>query len=337
MTNSKKENNGCLQFFVLGLLSVFSFVIIYVTASFTTTFTMLLAISGSILFLKLVLGKTTFSSLIKSGVLLYLLFYGFIYLLNSAFPTSPTFTKEEESKKTTITKNNETLVLYTSKRKWVDNYGNNFSGELSVREKDYNRLKNQIENYNGKNNKYFWGRLYNYLEQKDTPSLDLVIDTFAKISREKKLNQMEFAEMVVSCIQDIPYAFVLQATCPTSENYDKTQKVILENCPECCIGNIKYGIQNPVSFIKNLKGDCDTRTVLIYSILKHFNYDVSIVNSDFYRHSIIGLNIPSAGKYKAYKGKKYMLWETTVKNYKIGELPPNFSNIAYWNIVLISK
>jgi hypothetical protein len=163
------------------------------------------------------------------------------------------------------------------------------------------------------------------------------METFIKINKEKKLNQMEFAEMVVSCIQDIPYSFVLQGNCPNKENYDDSNRAILENCPECCIGNIKYGIQNPVSFIKNLKGDCDTRTVIVYSILKYFKYDVAIVNSDFYRHSIIGINLPASGSFKTYNGKKYALWETTAKYFKAGDLPVSFNNVNYWEIVLTSK
>jgi hypothetical protein len=148
---------------------------------------------------------------------------------------------------------------------------------------------------------------------------------------------MEFAEMVVTCIQDIPYSFVFQSDCLPAENYEKSIKNILNNCPDCCIGNVLYGIQNPVSFIQNLKGDCDTRTVLIYSILKHFNYDVAILNSEFYRHSILGLNLPKSGLSKIYKGKKYVLWETTAKYYSAGDLPSGFNDLQHWNVVLTSK
>ena len=161
--------------------------------------------------------------------------------------------------------------------------------------------------------------------------------TFSEINKEKQLSQMEFAEMVVTCVQDIPYSFVFQEACLPANNYEDSIKDILQKCPECCIGNIAYGIQNPVSFISNLKGDCDTRTVLVYSILKHFDYDVAILNSEFYKHSILGLNIPSSGKVKLYRGKKYALWETTAKYFSAGVLPSNFDDIRHWNVVLTSK
>jgi len=342
MPQTKKGNNGCLWFIVLGLLSTFSFIIIKVVFSFSTNISLLLAIGGSVLFLKLILGKSSSKSIVRSGIAIYIILFGLklaiSFLLNDLQPKTEeiSFNKEEKIIKTQLIKENDTTILYSSNRSWVDNYGNHFEGTLSVRENDYQRLKNNTDQFISSNNNYFWGNLYNYLEQADAPSLDLIMETFIKINKEKKLNQMEFAEMVVSCIQDIPYSFVLQGQCPT-ENYEDSMKSILENCPDCCIGNIKYGIQNPVSFIKNLKGDCDTRTVIIYSILKYFKYDVAIVNSDFYRHSIIGINLPASGDFKLYNGKKYILWETTAMYYKAGKLPVSFNNVNYWDVVLTSK
>ena len=56
--------------------------------------------------------------------------------------------------------------------------------------------------------------------------------------------------------------------------------------PRMLYATIPYGIQNP-GFLQNLKGGCDTRTNPIYSVLKYFNYDVAILNSDF-------IDIPSS-------------------------------------------
>ena len=335
------KNNGCLWFFVLGLLSLFSFVILLALFPISSNLALLISIAGSVFFLSLILGKPSTKLLIRSGISIYLLLLALkfiaIFLLNSLNQSETiSFKKEEKTNKTIIIEENDTTFLYSSNRDWIDNYGNNFNGTLSVRERDYNRLKNHINSYKAPINKYFWGSLYQYIEQKDAPSLDLVMETFIQINKDKKLNRMEFAEMVVSCIQDIPYSFVFQGECPV-DNYDESTRAILERCPDCCIGNMAYGIQNPVSFLKNLKGDCDTRTVLIYSVLKHFKYDVAIVNSDFYRHSIIGINLPASGDFKVFNGKKYVLWETTAKYYKVGELPVNFNNITHWNVVLTSK
>lgn len=343
MSETKKGNSGCLWLFILGLLSLFSFIIITLVFNLSNGLAGFLAVFASLLFLKLVLGKNSFKNLLRSGVIVLIVLFGLQFamkfLLNSLLPDNDkkvTFTTEEKISETKIIEDNDTLILYTSHRDWRDNYGNNFKGDLSVRKKDYNRLKNHINSYQPNSEEHFWRNLYEYIASTDTPSLDLIIEAFVELNKEKKLNQMEFAEMVVSCIQDIPYSFVFQKDCPT-ENYSINTKHILEECPECCIGNIKYGVQNPVSFIKNLKGDCDTRTVIIYSILKHFNYDVAIVNSTFYRHSIIGINLPSSGLHKIYNGKKYTLWETTAKYFEPGYLSPGFDDVTYWNVILTSK
>jgi len=342
MTRSTKGNNGCLWLFVLSLLSIFSFVILKVLFHFSSSISAIIAVFGSLLFLKLVLGNKSFKSLIRSGIVVFIILFalqfGVRFLLNLLVGEREKviFTKEEKISKTTKIEDNDTIILFTSTRIWKDNYGNDFEGDLSVRETDYLRLKNHINNFKPPTSGYFWGNLYDYIDRTDTPSLDLVIEAFKEINQEQQLNQMEFAEMVVSCIQDIPYSFVFQEECPT-ENFDESTKYILEDCLECCIGNVKYGIQNPVSFLKNLKGDCDTRTVLIYSILKYFNYDVAIANSEFYRHSIIGINLPASGSFKNHNGKKYFLWETTAKYFELGYLSPSFNDVTHWNIILTSK
>ena len=343
MSSSKKEINGCLPFFILGIFSFLSFIILLIVFPFSVNVSGIIAIVISIVFLKYVFEKAVIKKLIQSGIFIYILFFGlqfvlqfFLNILNPKIENDDTFIIEEGIKKIRVLEDNDSIVLYSSNRVWRDNYGNHFKGKLSVREKDYLRLKNHINKYQPLYEETFWGDLYDYIARTDTPSLDLIMETFIAINKEKKLNQMEFAEMVVSCIQDIPYSFVFQKECPT-ENYDITTKHVLENCPECCIGNVKYGIQNPVSFLKNLKGDCDTRTVIIYSILKYFNYDVAIVNSVFYRHSIIGINLPASGLHKYFNGKKYTLWETTAKYFEPGYLSPGFDDVTHWNVVLTSK
>ena len=66
--------------------------------------------------------------------------------------------------------------------------------------------------------------------------------------------------------------------------------------------------------------------------LKRYNYDVVILDSEHYLHSMIGLNIPSSGRYKYHQGKRYYTWETTSNGWRLGLLPPNSSNINYWQV-----
>ena len=68
--------------------------------------------------------------------------------------------------------------------------------------------------------------------------------------------------------------------------------------------------------------------------LKKFGYDVIILNSDVYGHSILGLNILSSGRYKSYLGKRYYTWETTSEGWMLGDLPPDVSNMSNWYVAL---
>jgi len=338
------SSEGCLWIFFTIVSTVIGFGLIKIITGVSDLIAIVSAIVIAILLTVKILGKPSSKMILRQGLFMLMLFFGLKVigsLLISGLKTldldESTFSSEEIVTTDIIIEENDTVSVFTSNRLWKDNFGNNYSGPLTVRENDFLKLRNHLSKYRPPSTSNFWGELYNYIEKKDAPSLDLVMEMFNQINKEKRLNQMEFAEMVVTCIQDIPYSFVFQEKCLPANNYEDSIKKLLEDCPECCIGNVLYGIQNPVSFIQNLKGDCDTRTVLIYSILKHFNYDVAILNSDFYRHSILGLNLPKSGLNKIYNGKKYVLWETTAKYFTAGKLPTSFNDLQYWNVVLTSK
>lgn len=344
MTPPKKsELHGCLWMLISGIFTLIGYIILKNALPIPGIFALALALGISIYLCIRLFGKPSRKTIIQEVVVIVVLFgilKLFILLFSMITPyvqKEGAFTKEDSVIKTIYIEDLDTIPVYSSNRVWRDNYGNDYSGSLTVRERDYFNLKDYIKKYTPPSSDNFWGNLYDHIDRNDTPSLDLVMHTFETINAERRLNQMEFAEMVVSCIQDIPYAFVFEEACLPAHSYEDSIRQLLERCPDCCIGNMLYGIQNPVSFLQNLKGDCDTRTVLIYSILKSFKYDVAILNSDYYKHSIIGINLPGSGLYKIYNGKRYMLWETTGKYFEAGDLPPSFDNVTYWNVVLTSK
>jgi hypothetical protein len=158
----------------------------------------------------------------------------------------------------------------------------------------------------------------------DRPLLEHLYIEFSKIQQQKKLNRRQFAELIITSIQDIQYNYIKSSPCNGTEDYP-------------CVGNVRLGIFAPAEFSANLQGDCDSRTVLLFVLLAKFNYDVAILNSNEYAHSVLGINIPSRGKYKMYNRKKYYFVETTAKNYVIGYLPAKVSNINFWNFVLVNK
>ena len=64
--------------------------------------------------------------------------------------------------------------------------------------------------------------------------------------------------------------------------------------------------------------------------MRKFRYDVVILNSD--THSILGVKLPSSGNYLSYLGERYYMWETTAKNWEIGDVSPSDQNDS-WEII----
>jgi hypothetical protein len=166
--------------------------------------------------------------------------------------------------------------------------------------------------------------LYYDLYQHDKDKLSKLIDTLEQIQVASQLDRTDFANVVVSFVQDIPYSYVLD------DEKCEQQEVLYENCIE----NELFGILSPVEFLHTLSGDCDTRTVLLYTLFKNFNYNPKIAISQAYAHSVLLLDIAASGDHIIHKGQKYFFWETTSTGWEAGILPPDANNVNNWSIAL---
>lgn len=219
---------------------------------------------------------------------------------------------------------------------WSDLFGNEYEMALRVRLTDYRQSLEYRNEYSIQiQNEMDYNALVQSLYHNDRVKLDLIYESLDSIRRVKDLDEIEFAFMVVSMVQDIPYTLLLDKDCDAKSYRDpEIRKLIKE---ENCEGNIKFGLHSPVEFVGTLKGDCDTRTLLVYTILDHFNYNIAILGSIVYKHSIIGIDLPLNGLRKKIRGRDYVVWETTAKLVPPGLLSPDMSNMRYWNISLISN
>lgn len=182
-----------------------------------------------------------------------------------------------------------------------------------------NEISGSDENY-----EKFWGAVYENLVMESKPYIGFVIDSLREIGISKQLSRGELAELVVSFVQDIPYSYVLVSTCESRDTGGHP-----------CVDNVALGILSPYEFLHSEHGDCDTRAVLLYSILEDMGFDPMIVISSRYAHAMLALNLPSSGDHLKYRGKKYYFWETTAKGWPLGVLPPNSNNVGYWEVALV--
>ncbi len=240
----------------------------------------------------------------------------------------------------TDTTNNTTVhdTLITHYRSWQGYTGNNYEGRFWVKKSallNSQTYKNNLSLI--ENNERNYDEIIFRLKENDKNNLQGVYHLFDSLKAASNLSASGFAEMIVSFVQDIPYSVVLPNACDPSLYADDFIRNYLASSDARCDGYEKFGINTPVEFMATLQGDCDTRTLLIYTFLSHYGYDVALLSSEYYNHSIIGINLPYDGVAYQYNTQRYILWETTAPNIKPGILPNEISNINYWRISLKSK
>ncbi len=182
---------------------------------------------------------------------------------------------------------------------------------------------------------YFNG-LYTGMVKNDNPKIQEIIKQFADKSRAKNLNPLETAEMVTTFVQEIPYYLVHDYTCQqVIDNSDSAFITSYHRDGKPCLPNIPGGVQSPYEFLHNLKGDCDTRSLLAFTILKELHISASIWVSEAYGHSILGVGLPVAGGvYKTVDGVNHYGVELTAKGFRIGMVGPDNKNMSNWDIAL---
>ena len=185
------------------------------------------------------------------------------------------------------------------------------------------------------------GEVYANMYHMDKGRLDYVYQAFDSIVKAKQLNEMQAADMVVSCVQSIPYFLIVDGSCSASYN-DAFISQYLRNCQDdCCLGNVKFGLQSPAEFIGDLKGDCDTRALVLFDILSKMGYDVAVLTSQYYKHALIAVHFKNSqlasGVSIPLKSGNYYFWETTSTGHKPGVIPAAISNINYWTTSLLHQ
>ena len=238
------------------------------------------------------------------------------------------------------TLSNNTIIdtLITHHMIWDDYYGKTYEGDYSIKKSAFNQAHFYKENLdisaNSENN---YDKIIFSLKENDKKNLDGLYIMFDSLKMVNKPSSMAFAEIVVSFVQSIPYTLILPKACDAQFYQDEFTATYLARPDARCDGYERYGINTPVEFMANLNGDCDTRTLMLYTILSHYNYDVALLSSAHYSHSILGINLPYEGSAYNYNNQRYVLWETTIQNVKPGILSNEISNTDYWRISLKSK
>lgn len=169
---------------------------------------------------------------------------------------------------------------------------------------------------------------YGMLVTHDLRLLNQLAEQLNQIAFANQMDVKQTTELVVTMIQNIPYTLVhgmsheelekQESSTPSSfirdyhkdESHRPFNKVPYGGCEE----NVDPGgVYSPVEFLASLKGDCDTRTVTIFALLKAMGLPSIIVNGP--GHSMLAVSYPPANPtspYLEFKGTRYYFWETTL-------------------------
>ncbi len=192
------------------------------------------------------------------------------------------------------------------------------------------------KNGNPANTISYFNGLYSGMVQNDNPKIKEIVTQFSEKARSKNLNQLETAEMVTTFVQEIPYYLIHDYTCEqviTKSNSSFISDYHKDGRP--CLPNVPGGVQSPYEFLHNLKGDCDTRSLLAFALLKELGISASVWVSEAYGHSILGVGLPfTGGVNKTIDGINHYGVELTAKGYRIGMISPDHNNMSNWDIAL---
>ncbi|MFB9844003.1 DUF2304 domain-containing protein [Mucilaginibacter ginsenosidivorans] len=215
-------------------------------------------------------------------------------------------------------------------RAWSDLDGNNYEGDVRVLRSVYEQAGAEHRRLAGLSG---LPEVYRSMALSDEGRLDGVYALFDSLQLVNHLDSTRFAGMLVSFVQDIPYSSVTDGSCPERGGSVSSGPA---GEPYNCIGQVPYGVQSPVEFMGNFQGDCDTRTLFLFTLFDHYHYRVAILGSESFRHSLLGLELPLPGSAKMAGNERYVLWETTSRGFRAGQLSPEIDHLDYWDFNLVN-
>jgi len=203
-----------------------------------------------------------------------------------------------------------------------DNIRHKITYDINQADYQASQLKRESVNIPVQSNKDFGILFYRLLEGErlQVESFTVQLDS---IRQSRNLNEIEFAHLIVSLVQQIDYSLLNEDACPTAT-------------PLPCQDKVKYGVYTPTEFLYSLKGDCDTKSLLLYLLFDEFDYDVTLLGSLQYQHAMIALNVPGKGVAVNIQNKPYYVWEITSPGWELGTIPPENNLLQFWETILIN-
>ena len=216
---------------------------------------------------------------------------------------------------------------------WVDYNQTNQMISFKLNKVDLDKaFKNRVT-FSGSGISDYNAGIYNSMYLHDRKLLSSLVTAFKNKIITSNFNSQEALDYVVSSIQYIGYTFIC------SNNIgQKCQDIaqVSSNCKNsdfansgsfgCCDGVEPLAVYSPFEFAFKKTGDCDTKALFAYTLLKEIGFNnvyVLIGEVDQGGHSMLGVKLPNPPFNKLYvrdsDGQKVYAWEVTRDSHKLGE------------------
>jgi hypothetical protein len=211
---------------------------------------------------------------------------------------------------------------------WKDYKGKKRCVNFKLSKKDLNKARYNRKSFQTANLEV-WEHMFKY----DLKFLKSIIKAYNLSIKKNHLNGQDALDYVVSSIQYIGYTYICAGTEDSRCGFNDASK---EDCkpknvanigtPGCCDNVIPWAVYSPFEFAYLRTGDCDTKSLFAYTILKGLGYNNVFVlhgKVEAGYHAMLGVktpNPPSRGRYiRDYDGQKIYAWETTSGASRLGE------------------
>ena len=234
----------------------------------------------------------------------------------------------EKSKIDSIKLNNKTKNLNdirVIKWNWKDYKNNQYSIKFNVNISDIlsaNEYRKKYGTFFSEKSLYM-----DFIEASQDP-LDSMLVAMQNDLRDKKISGIDVLNYVVSAIQTPAYTLINGPSRYNTEQCPCSKFGIewLNDCsprPDgkgCCNNVAPFGVFTPAEFIAKKTGDCDTKSLIAYALLKKLGFDAALIvgnvksSQGFSKHAMLAIaNVRPViqTKYLSYDGFVYYPWEVT--------------------------
>lgn len=166
----------------------------------------------------------------------------------------------------------------------------------------------------------YWQCIYNSMQRQNKDTVARLAVVFRKIKSENGLNDIQTIYAIARFVQFMQYYI------PPGIGIYSPARVLLER------GKGSDG-EPPLGQASGWHGagDCDTKSLLMVLLLQACGYDAVVLDSYRYHHAMAAVHFPGAGGTTIeYRGKSYLVIESTYPNWNIGQMPQQYTDLSFF-------